>query len=339
LVFRAGRLLANIARAAGRDHDDASRRSWSEVVTLIQEFAPLRRKLILRNERFIAEIWPRVGGAVARLDYLGENGAPIPLLRRAIAKESYQPTDLACWPLLPFSNRIKEARFVFDGKEHRLPPDPAASPHALHGVGWRSAWRIVAIKQDKCMIALDHAADENWPFSLGAWQRFALNEDGLTILTTIANRGETSMPYGLGQHPYIARPPGTRLFARVDGVWLTDAAVIPTERAPIPPEWDLREGCILDNVSLDNCFDGLKGDVRVAWPDGGELAISGSDNLRFLIIYNPPRENFVCVELVSHMPDAFNRAAREDEDTGFAVLRPLETAVSRHRFVYRPPGG
>ena len=290
----------------------------------------------MRNERSVAEIWPHAGGGVARLDYLGEQDGPVALLRRATEKENYQPTDLACWPLLPFSNRINQGKFAFDGKEHRLPPYAAASPHALHGVGWRSAWRVVEAEGNECTIALDHAANENWPFSFTAEHSFSLDDDGLTSVTSIANSGATPMPYALGQHPYIPRPPGTRLFAQAEHVWLTDATIIPTERVDIPPRWDLREGRALDGVFVDNCFDRLNGPVRVAWPDGSKLTIAGSDNLRFLIVYNPAQENFVCVKLVSHMPDAFNRAARGQEDAGFAILRPFETAVSPHRFVYRP---
>ncbi|MGA8170772.1 MAG: aldose 1-epimerase [Methylocystis sp.] len=305
-------------------------------MTDFKGFAPPEQKLVLRNERFLAEIWPSAGGGVARFDYLGARGAPIALLRRTVEQERLQPTDLACWPLLPYSNRIDHGRFVFHGREHRLPSNRPAAPHALHGVGWRSAWRVVAAEASACAIALDHAANEDWPFSFSARQSFTLNDDGLTIVTSVTNSDHRSMPYGLGQHPYIVRPPGTRLYAQVDGVWMTDAAVLPTEHADLPPEWDLRKGCSLDDIFLDNCFDGLEGAVRVVWPDGRELAITGSDNLRFLIVYNPSRVNFFCVELVSHMPDAFNRAARGQIGAGFAVLRPLETVASTHRFVHRP---
>ncbi len=41
--------------------------------------------------------------------------------------------------------------------------------------------------------------------------------------------------------------------------------------------------------------------ATVQWPDGSSLAISGTENLNFLVVYNPPQENYVCVEPVSHM--------------------------------------
>ena len=82
-------------------------------------------------------------------------------------------------------------------------------------------------------------------------------------------------------------------------------------------------------------FDPLQCAVRVVWPDSSELTIEGSDNLRFLIIYNPSLENYVCVELVTHMPDAINRAAQGHSVAGFAVLPSRDIAVLIHRFRYR----
>ena len=296
-------------------------------------FAPPRDKLALRSDRFACDIWPETGGAVACFHYLTPRGERVALFRPTVEKARYQPTDLACWPLLPFSNRVAQGRFRFGGAEHRLPLNVAGVPHALHGVGWQSAWRVLSAQADRCVIALDHEANESWPFSFTARQAFTLNDDGLTIETTLVNSDARPAPYGLGQHPYLARPCGSRLYAPVDAVWLTDETVLPTQRVDLPPHWDLRMGVELDRIALDNCFEPLRGAARLVWPDGGELSVLASDNLGFLVVYNPPGDDFVCVEPVSHRPDAFNRT---EQGAGVAVLAPGESATATHRFVWRP---
>lgn len=299
-------------------------------------FAPPQRRLALRSGKLLAEIWPEAGGSVARFEYLAPDGASLPLFRGAGARRIYQPSDLACWPLLPYSNRIAHGKFIFEAREHRLAPASPESPHALHGVGWRSAWRTLAASQSSCSLGLEHAADEEWPFSFKATQSFTLDDDALTIVTTLTNHDGRLMPCGVGQHPYIVCPAGTRLFADVAAVWLTDATIPPTARVDLPAKWDLRRGCVLDDVFIDNCFEPLVGAARVEWPDGHALQIEGSDNLRFLIVYHPPDQNYVCVELVSHMPYAINRAASDLRGAGLTILRPGEALSSTHHFVHCP---
>ncbi len=67
-----------------------------------------------------------------------------------------------------------------------------------------------------------------------------------------------------------------------------------------------------------------------------DIHLERRDNLRFLVIYNPPSEDYVCVEPTTHMPDAINRAALGQSVTGFAVLPAHDTAAAVHRFSYRP---
>jgi len=222
-----------------------------------------------------------------------------------------------------------------ESRSQRLGITPASpeSPHALHGVGWKSAWRVVAASQSSCRLELEHAADGEWPFSFRSTQNFALDDDALTIVTTLTNHDSRLMPCGLGQHPYIVRPAGTRLFADVAAVWLTDETVLPSARVDLPAKWDLRRGCMMDDVFMDNCFEPLVGAARVEWPDGRALQIEGSDNMRFLIVYSPPGQNYVCVELVSHMPDAINRAS-DARSAGLTILRRGEVLSSTHRFVH-----
>ena len=49
---------------------------------------------------------------------------------------------MACFPLVPYANRIANGRFAFAGDEVQLRRNWDRDPHPLHGQGWRSAWTI-----------------------------------------------------------------------------------------------------------------------------------------------------------------------------------------------------
>ena len=82
------------------------------------------------------------------------------------------------------------------------------------------------------------------------------------------------MPAGLGLHPFFVRDADTELACRTRQVWLTDAEVLPIERIAVPPEWDFAQSRKVDEVTLDNCFDGWDGHATISWPQRGCGSIS-----------------------------------------------------------------
>src|SRR4028118_1616837 len=80
---------------------------------------------------------PELGGSLLSLSVDGiDLLRPSPSTPRAIL-------ETACFPLVPFANRVADGRMTFHGREVTLPPDPAARPHAHHGHGWRRPWRVL----------------------------------------------------------------------------------------------------------------------------------------------------------------------------------------------------
>ncbi|HZF14875.1 MAG TPA: aldose 1-epimerase [Steroidobacteraceae bacterium] len=301
-----------------------------------KSFDPPRQRIALECGGYRAEIWPELGGSVASFEQRLNGGEPKQLFRRTQEQPSYEPYDLACWALVPYGNRIKNGRFAFAGKTYQLPANYEGLTHPLHGLGWLRPWNVVEQSAQHCRIQLVHRTNAAWPFAFTVSQLFKLTAAGLEIGLTLTNDGPDPMPYGLGQHPYIHRPQGTRVQAQVEGVWLTDEHLLPTTHAQLPPQWDLRTGFELDGAFMDNCFDGLKGDATVLWPDGSRLVIGSSDNMGFLVVYNEPEENFVCIEPVSHMTDAINFAAHGRADTGLKILAPGASVTATHCFASQP---
>jgi aldose 1-epimerase len=73
------------------------------------------------------------------------------------------------------------------------------------------------------------------------------------------------MPFSLGFHPYFPNTPEARLRADVAGVWLSDAAGIPTERAKSSHFLDLANGAAPTSF-VDHCHFGWDGRATIAQP-------------------------------------------------------------------------
>ena len=272
------------------------------------------------------EVVPEAGGSLAAWRW-ETGGGTVDLLRvgHPAAVAAGGAGGLSCFPLVPYSNRIRRGRFTFEGREIALPLNFGDHPHSIHGQGWQAAWRVA--EQDAGRVVLDyqHAADA-WPFAYAARQTIALRPDGLEIALDLTNRSEEAMPAGAGLHPYFAGARAARLTAGVAGVWQVDDEVMPTAHTALPERWDLPRGRAVSELACDNVFTGWDGRARIERPDVGlVLELEAARPLRFLVVYAPVGEDFFCVEPVSHATDAFNRAAAGDPDTGMRVLAPGET--------------
>jgi aldose 1-epimerase len=242
---------------------------------------------------------------------------------------------LANFPLVPYSNRIRDGRFTF---RDRAVDEPLAPGHsnALHGHGWRLNWRVTARGDDALTMEYEHrpdAANGAWPWPYRAWQRLALTPQALIMTMGIENRAAEPMPAGLGHHPYFPRTEQCRVSAEIAGIWWPEAGQLPVERVAPPPDSDPRRGVAVDRISLDHGYSGWTGSARIDWPERrAHLTMTADPALSTLVIYSPPGRGFVCVEPVSHCIDAFNLAARGMSDTGMRVLAPGESWEATVRF-------
>lgn len=261
--------------------------------------------LSLRAGRLEVDLAPQAGGSIARFSVDGRHDVLRPtlgdLLAQAIAAN--RGNDSACYPLLPFSNRIAGGRFRFDGQEIALRRNWPGVNHPMHGDGWARAWQVQHHDSQSAEIACDHAGDRDggWPFAYRARQSYRLDEDRLTVRISLENREARAVPAGIGLHPFFVRDPATELRCRATSVWLADAEILPTERISVPAAWDFRAGQCIGDVALDNCFEGWDRQARITWPDRGlALEMSASESLGTLVIFTPPQRPFFCVEPVSH---------------------------------------
>lgn len=275
---------------------------------------------------------PAAGGTVVSFTYRDQ-----PVLRTARAG-SGDPRDKAAFPLVPFSGRIDHGRFSLDGQRIDLPANMPPEPHAIHGHGWQSSWRVGDQSTQRARLELVHAAAA-WPWDYQATQTFALQDNQLRLELTLTNNSPQAMPAGLGWHPYFPRDLSEdpqaheiRLRAPVRAFWPNSDDTI--SLAPTDPDWlqDLKQGADVTKLNLDNAFTvdpSPSQPVSIHWASTGlQVSLAASPNLSHLIVYTPSSEPYFCVEPVSHAPNCLN-SPLEPGLTGKQFLEPGATMLAQ----------
>ena len=259
---------------------------------------------------------PSVGGSISALDWIGE-GSPKPILRKCNSP-SQNALEAACFPLVPYVNRIREGRFQFRGTEVRLVPNMAGDPSPLHGQGWLNPWNVEILSRTEVLLGFHHRVGE-WPWDYEARQAFVLDEGGLSVTLTCRNFSADPMPCGLGQHPYFRCGPETRIDTQVSDVWTIDEHVLPVEKRPADGRFDLRERKVCGQ-DLDHGFGGWGGRATMTdpqWPF--DLRLS-SPTARFFQLYSPKSGGIFVAEPVSHANAALNAPEEQWPELGMRVL-------------------
>jgi aldose 1-epimerase len=279
------------------------------------------------------ELAPGLGGAIAAYrQRIGERLVP---LMRETPRDASDVLQTACFPLVPYCNRIRDGRFAFRGRQVRLSPNLAPQKHPLHGQGWRGPWRVESHGPSEAVLGFDHPRGE-WPWPWRAEQRFHLSEHGLEVRLSCRNTGTEAMPCGLGLHPFFDAPPDTILDASVESVWVVDDEVMPVARAAPTGRYSLERRRI-SRAGLDNGYEGWSGDATVRWPRRDAALSISSPSARRFQVYAPGEAEVLCAEPVENANDALSRPEADWPALGITVLEPGETATLVARF--DPVGG
>ena len=273
---------------------------------------------------------PATGGAIASFTWRARDVLrPMP----ADAQATGNVRRAACYPLVPYSNRIRGARLRFDGVAHPLARNFGDHPHSVHGVGWQRAWRVESASSTSAIISYAHSGrgDEAdaWPWPFVAMQAYDLAPADayarLTLTLTIANTGDAPFPFGLGWHPFFPRDASTTLRFDARDVWLNDATQLPVERVAAHGTWNFAAARDPGPATIDNVFGDWRG-VAAIESSLRELTttVAADPACDRLVVYAPAGRDFLAVEPVSNETDAFNRAEDGASATGTRVLRPGE---------------
>ena len=284
---------------------------------------------------------PAAGGAIASFDVQGSA-----ILRRtpddALAANDVR--RMACFPLVPYSNRIRRARLAFDGHEFALARNFGAALESIHGVGWQRPWHVAEAGRDRVLLELVHDAHGDdarawpWPFAAALAYRL-VDVDGACVLgvsLALRNTGDAAFPFGLGFHPFFPKHASTRVGFVAGGVWQNDTDVMPIAKTAIPDAWRFAPPRAPGEAVLDNVFTGFGGTATV--DDAfASRRVDADGALAFAVVYAPQRRDFLAIEPVTHETDAFNRASNGEAGTGTRILRPGDAFSCTMRITARVP--
>lgn len=237
--------------------------------------------------------------------------------------------------LAPWPNRIRDGRYLFDGRDHQLPIDEPKLSTAIHGLVRWELWDRIEHTPTSVTLARTVQPRPGYPYPLVLRVQWSLGPDGLKVEHQATNVGPTAAPFGLGVHPYLTLggeslaeatlqlPAGRRI--------LLDDRQLPIgkEESVEGTEWDYRAGQTIGAAALDTPF-------VVTERDSGGIATSAltdasgrgaqlwqDDAFGWVQVYNGvgpagPANHAIAIEPMTCPPDAFNSGQ------GLITLNPGE---------------
>jgi aldose 1-epimerase len=283
--------------------------------------------LVLANACLRAEIVPALGAGLARLDALDAQGCAAALLRaRPAQADPLDPNLLACYVLLPWSNRIGGGSFAFGGRSLAVPRTWLAEPLPIHGHGWRAPWQVQGREERSVQLAYVH--QDGTPYRYRAQLDYRLEGAELTLTLVLENRGAT-LPFGMGVHPFLPRTAQTRLYAPAQRLWESGPDFLPLASVAPPEQLDFSTPRPLSD-HVNHAFGGWNGEARISGSTPGyTLALSA--DVDHYVLFTPAGQSYFCFEPVDHPINAVNLPG-EPALHGLTVLAEGATLRRQFRF-------
>ncbi|MER6571409.1 aldose 1-epimerase [Streptomyces sp. NPDC001093] len=235
--------------------------------------------------------------------------------------------------MAPFTNRVADGRYRYDGHDHDLLPGRHGDRTIYHGFARETPFELVhaTTTADSARLLLRTtsirpARYPGYPFALDLEAEYTITGRELSMVIRATNMGDTTAPYAAGWHPYFA------LSQSIDDLVLqipahtvirTDASLIPLagDAALLPldqcPEMDFRMPKRLGDAVIDACFADLTpgpggrietvltnpptGEELRVWQYSGNMHVFTGDTLA------RDRRASIALEPVETMTNAFNR--------------------------------
>jgi aldose 1-epimerase len=228
--------------------------------------------------------------------------------------------------LVPWPNRVRDARWTLDGEPQQLDITEVARGGALHGLLRFTDYAVREQTPDAVTLGALIAPQHGWPFTLDTWVRYALTPDGITVTHGARNHSGRPAPWAVGTHPFlrVGETPVEQLTltAPAASYFVVDERLNPTGEDPVTPAVDLRTPRTVGELDLDTAYGTLthaapadgRGDS--AWldaPDGARTTLWQDLDWGYLQVFTTdsfPRDGVlgrgVAVEPMTAPPDALN---------------------------------
>ncbi len=253
--------------------------------------------------------------------------------------------------LIPWPNRLRDGRYVFDGTAYQVPLSEPEKMNAIHGfVRWTS-WRVAERSEDSVIMEHTLHPRAGYPFTLHVSVLYRVSEDGLSSTVTATNVGDRRCPYGMGVHPYLRVDADTvdpcRLEAPGASRLTQDDRGIPTGVASVEgTEYDFRSRRRILGTQLDTAYTDLHREptgrawVRLWHPtEEHGVGLWMDERYPYYMLFTGDtlpetqrRRRSIAVEPMTCAPNAFASGA------GLITLAPGESVVSSWGIAPLRPG-
>tara|TARA_A100000171_G_scaffold31502_1_gene29860 strand:- start:14037 stop:14969 length:933 start_codon:yes stop_codon:yes gene_type:complete len=294
--------------------------------------------ILLELQTMRLVISPSAGASIVSLEHKDQLGRWADILR-SMPDDSSDPADAGSFLMIPWTNRVQDAAFAFEGQTHTLVANHSDGT-AIHGIGRDHAWSMTDRSPITARLIYRHSADDSCPFSFGGVVRYEIAPHAVEIDLSVTNLDDRPFPAGCGHHPYFHR----HLHSDADQVQIQmdlEGRYSCEDCIPVGDIQDddacalLRSGDALGNPGLDDVFAGFGGTCTLEWPESGiRCTMSCSDELGHVVVYTPRDEDgspneYFCIEPVTMVNNGFNMHAKNEPGTGVRVLAPGETLRTR----------
>jgi aldose 1-epimerase len=238
--------------------------------------------------------------------------------------------------MVPFANRIADARFHFAGEDFDMQPGVVGAERAMrHGFLRTETYDVTAeeVQATSCSVTLTSRAirpdvHPGYPFAIDVSVTYTLDADGLRLEAVMHNVGDHAAPCFFGWHPYfrLADTPvdGWELEIPADTLILTDENLVPKPGTAAcksldkaPEAFDFRERRAIGEMKIDQGYADLRLDpdgrarTRLRDPASG-LSIAVWQEHGVMLVFTGdtvPREprSSVAIEPMECLANAFNR--------------------------------
>ncbi len=294
----------------------------------------------LENNFWKLAVHPRLGASPVALEAMAD-GAWQAVMRPTSPAllEGNDSAGFSSYNLAPYSNRIKNNTFMFEGREYKLQPNWSDGILTIHGdIRNRELAMIRSERALEFFYDSRDVSDSNYPFSFSFKTRYSLEGDVFVSHLELQNVGDVPMPAGLGYHPYFmptfsGSSAAPKLHFQAKSVYLTDTTRIPDGGSQaIPAELDFSSPKAATGFFIDHVYNGWNGVATLEWTGSNYgLRIEGDPIYTHFVVFNGDPDGTVALEPVSHCTDGFNLLARGVENTGVKILAPGEILAGAMR--------
>lgn len=271
----------------------------------------------------------------------------------------YNPTSMADleekavgwgFPILMPPNRIENGRFTYNGREYVFDINEAGTNNHIHGLVNSVPWKVVSIDTSEAASVTtairsdDHPKiKESYPHSFELRMTFSLKGDQVDFLVEAENLGETTMPFGIGFHPYFKVPLTAKstkdqctVQVPANKRWELIKCLPTGRKVDLEGKIDLRQPVSLADVMLDDVYtdlvysDGASTCVYEDRGSGVKVLYGADDQFKHWVVYTGKTLDapFVCLEPYTWVTNAPNLPLPKEE-TGLIDLAGGKTFSGR----------